>query len=150
MFVHDFTAVSTPVDDAVRAFSNSVSNVMLAAIVRTAWNDDAPILASAGVANPLDVSASEVFVELGGHRLRHDTAIISLHWSGNGWLPALDADLELVGFGHDCTHLHLMGRYELPPCVDRFSPAGSLVQRLMVVVVRRFLSDLSDLLAPRQ
>lgn len=149
MFVHDFVAVPRPVDDMVRAFSADVSETTLTAIVRAAWNDDAPILVSAGVASILDVSVTAVQVELGGHRLRHDAAIIGLRWTGDGWLPTLDADMEVVAFGHDCTHLHLMGRYDLPPCVDRFSPAGSLVQRLMVVVVRKFLSDVGQLLAPK-
>lgn len=149
MFVHDFVAVPSPVDDMVRAFSADVTETTLADMVRTAWNNDAPILAASGVASLPDVSVTAVEVELGGHRLRHDAAIVSLRWTGDGWLPTLDADVEVVAFGHACTHLHLMGRYELPRSVDRSSPAGSLVQRLMDVVVRRFLCDVRELLTPQ-
>jgi len=146
MFVHDFVAVPVPVDETVLRFTAQLPTANLAELVRQAWNADAPILVSAGVGTLNVVQVHNVSVELADHRLRNDAAIVGLRWSGDGWLPSLDADLELVGFGHDTTHLHLMGRYELPDTVDRFSPAGSLVQRVVVVAVRTFLTNLSDAL----
>ncbi len=146
MFVHDFVAVPVPVDETVRRFTAELPTPNLAALIKQAWNADAPILVAAG-AGPLNlVQTHRVHVELADHRLRNDAAIVGLRWSGDGWLPKLDADLELVGFGHATTHLHLMGRYELPESIDRFSPTGSLVQRVVVVAVRTFLVNLSDAL----
>ena len=146
MFVHDFVAVPLPVDETVLSFTTCVPAHVMAELVRSAWNADAPILVSASTSSLQEISAHTVNLELSRHRLRHDAAIIGLQWRGDGWLPSLDADLELVAFGHECTHLHLMGRYELPHWVDRFSTEGSLIQRVMVVVVRTFLSDLSDVI----
>ena len=147
MFVHDFSPVSKPVDEAVRCFGVAATAPALAEIIKRAWNDEAPVLAAFVVDQPRGVTASHVAVELRGHRLRGDAAIVNLRWHGDGWLPELDADLEIVAFGRHATHLHLMGRYELPECVDRFGPTGSLLHRVMVVVVRQFLTDLGHLLA---
>jgi hypothetical protein len=145
MFVHDFTSVPLPVDVAIRAFAG-VPPDHLAALVSGIWNAEAPILESASAAGSTRVATSRTQVELHSHRLRHDAAVISLRWRGDGWLPSLDADLELVSFGGQTTHLHIMGRYELPECVERFTDTGSLVQRMMVVVIRNFLGELGDTL----
>ena len=87
-----------------------------------------------------------VGIERRGHHFRGDAAIINVAWKGDGDLPDLDADLELVSFGPDATHLHLMGRYELPPQIERFTDLGSLVHRVMVMTVRCFLNDLGTTL----
>lgn len=146
MFVHDFSPVAQPVDTAVRSFGAAAAGPTLAEIVKRAWNEEAPMLAALIVDRP-GVRASHVEVEISGHRLRGDAAIVNIRWRGDGWLPELDADLEIVAFGRQATHLHLMGRYELPEGVERFGPTGSLMHRVMVVVVRQFLNDLGDLLA---
>lgn len=143
MFVHDFTSVALPVDVAIRAFAQLTPET-LGAIVAAAWNDEAPVLES--VVPLTTVATGPVDVAVHGHRLRHDAAVVAIRWRGTGMVPSLDADLELVGFGRDCTHLHLMGRYELPSAIQRDSDPGSLVQRMMVVLVRNVLTDLGDAL----
>ena len=146
MFVHDFTSVPLPVDVAIRAFATMPAE-FLGALVSGIWNSEAPILQSACAAGSAQIATTAAHVELHSHRLRHDAAVIAVRWRGDGWLPSLDADLELVSFGPDTTHLHIMGRYELPECVDRFTDTGSLLQRMMVVVIRNFLGDLGEALA---
>jgi hypothetical protein len=146
MFVHDFTSVPIPVDDAIRLFTGTATST-IGDIVATAWNAEAPILdavCQTGLSSSATATAP-VTVIVHGHRLRRNAAVAGVKWAGSGWLPDLDADLELVGFGHDTTHLHLLGRYEFPPYVQRDSEAGSLIQRLMVLVVRNVLVDLGDL-----
>ncbi|MGI9621198.1 MAG: hypothetical protein ACR2PK_00070 [Acidimicrobiales bacterium] len=143
MFVHDFVAVGRPVDSTVIRFS-SLLDSHLASMVRHSWNANAPVVCATADKAVHNVSAGTVQVERRGQHLRQDALITNVRWSGDGWLPALDADLEVVAFGSECTHLHLMGRYELPAEIDRFSPLGSLVQRAMVMAVRGFLIGLGD------
>lgn len=145
MFVHDFTSIPLPVDVAIRAFAGVPAD-HLAGLVRGIWNAEAPILESACATGSNRVATTAAYVELHSHRLRHDAVVVSLRWRGDGWLPSLDADLELVSFGGQTTHLHIMGRYELPACVERFTDTGSLVQRMMVVVIRNFLGELGETL----
>ncbi len=144
MFVHDFTSLSAPVDDAIRRFAGTDTRT-IGHIVANTWNAEAPILDALCDPTAPTAATTAVTVVVHSHRLRRNAAVATLKWIGSGWLPALDADLELVGFGHDTTHLHLMGRYEFPPCVDRDSEEGSLLQRMMVLVVRNVLIDLADL-----
>ena len=148
MFVHDFSVVHLPVGEAIRRFTTRIDDDSLVPIVRTAWESDAAVLVEAGLASPGQVTARNLTASIGGYRIRHDAAIVAISWHATGcWLPALDADLELAAFGPAHTHVHLMGRYDLPDDIDRFSPTGSLVQRVMVVVVRQFLSLVADHLA---
>ena len=138
LFVHDFVAVPLPVDEATRVFT-TIPDSRLAQLVANAWNRHVGILRAADPG----CSVTTVSVTRHGHHFRHDAAIINIGWTADGGLPALDADLELVAFG-DSTHLHLMGRYDMPAHIERFSDAGSLVHRVMVMTVRCFLIDLGD------
>ncbi|MEM7286421.1 MAG: hypothetical protein AAF480_08735 [Actinomycetota bacterium] len=138
LFVHDFVAVPLPVDEATRVFT-TISDPALADLVAGSWNRHAGILRS--VDPRADVRA--VQVSRHGHHFRHDAAIVNLGWTGDGGLPTLDADLELVSFG-DMTHLHLMGRYDMPAHIERFTDVGSLVHRVMVMTVRCFLTELGQ------
>ncbi len=146
MFVHDFAIVQMPVDEAVAAFGAKVSSLALAPLVLNAWEADAGLLVATGLGDRATIVATSVQVEINLRRSRSDATIVNIKWRGNGWLPALDADLELVAFGDQRTHLHLMGRYDLPTSVERYSSTGSLIQRVMVVAVRSFLQDLGELL----
>ncbi len=146
MFVHDFAIVHMPVNEAVAIFAAKVNSVALAPLVLNAWEADAGLLAATGLADRATIVATSVQVEINLRRSRSDATIVNIKWRGNGWLPTLDADLELVAFGPQRTHLHLMGRYDLPASVERYSNTGSLIQRVMVVAVRTFLQDLGDLL----
>lgn len=143
MFVHDFVSVPVPVSGAISGFT-SLAPVDLAGMVATIWNSEAEILRATCRAGLEQITTHGARLDVYGHRARTDAAVISIRWAGDGWLPSLDADLELVGFGDTVTHLHLMGRYELPDAVERYSETGSLVQRVMVVVIRNFLSDLGS------
>ncbi len=147
MFVHDFTAVAGPVQDATGRFASLEHGVLAQAVV-AAWNRHAPVLCAQlrSPAAAFELTLTSVDVRVQRPHFRGSTAIVNLVWSSPGWLPDLDADLELVQFGAASTHLHLMGRYELPDAVERFSEEGSLVQRVMVMVVRSFLTDLATLL----
>lgn len=138
LFVHDFVAVPLPVDEATRVFT-TIADSRLAELVADAWNRHA------GILRPADPHAavSTVCIARQGHHFRHDAAIINIGWTSDGGLPALDADLELVAFG-DSTHLHLMGRYDMPAHIERFTDVGSLVHRVMVMTVRCFLTDLGE------
>lgn len=138
LFVHDFVAVPLAVDEATRVFT-TIPDLTLADLVATSWNKHAGILRSA---DP-HCAVHTVQVTRHGHHFRHDAAIINLGWYGDGGLPTLDADLELVSFG-DATHLHLMGRYDMPAHIERFTDVGSLVHRVMVMTVRCFLTELGE------
>lgn len=153
MYVHDYAAVPRPVDATVMVFTTMFADDVLADVVSRVWNAEAPVLSSMVTTHrcgPNVVRATRVRVEVGSHRLRNDAAIIAIRWRGDGWLPALDADLELVGFGATWTHLHLMGQYQLPSGVERYTATGSLLQRVMVTVVREFLTQLGELLTDAQ
>jgi len=145
-FVHDFATVQMPVESAVDAFTARAHPTALAPLVLSAWEMDVGLLVTSCRGTHDTITATAVQVELNLRRSRTDAVIVNIKWRGNGWLPALDADLELVEFGRDRTHIHLMGRYELPSTVERHSNTGSLIQRIMVVVVRSFLHDLATLL----
>ena len=140
LFVHDFVAVLLPVDEATRMFT-MIPDSALAELVAASWNRHAAILRSS---DP-HCSVSTVCVSRQGHHFRHDAAIINIGWRGDGGLPTLDADLELVSFG-DTTHLHLMGRYDMPAHIERFTDVGSLLHRVMVMTVRCFLTELGEAL----
>ena len=128
--MHDFVAVPLPVDEATRVFT-TISDGALAELVATSWNRHAGILRSS---DPR-CSVTAVAVTRQGHHFRHDAAIINIGWSGDGGLPTLDADLELVSFG-DSTHLHLMGRYDMPAHIERFTDVGSLEESYFTVARR--------------
>ncbi len=146
-FVHDFTAVPVAVEDAVRRLSAPSSGSELEEVVRVAWNSHTKILADLDTAEQSRALTTRVHIELDGHRLRGDTGVINLRWHGDGRLPTLDADLELAAFGPNSTHMHLLGRYELPNCPDTCECAGNMHQRVMVSVVRQFLTDFRNLVA---
>jgi hypothetical protein len=148
MFVHDFSVVHLPVSEAIRRFTARITDRTIVPMVRASWEADATVLVQAGMAAPSQVIPRSLRATIGGYRIRNDSAVAAIAWHATGcWLPSLDADLELAAFGPAHSHVHLMGRYDLPDGIDRFSPTGSLVQRVMVVVVRQFLSLVADELA---
>lgn len=147
MFVHDFTAVPVAVEEAVHRLSAPSTGPELEEIVRVAWNSHTEFLAALDTTEESRVPATRVHIRLDGHRLRGDTGVINLRWHGDGRLPTLDADLELAAFGPESTHLHLLGRYDPPNCPDICECKGKMHQRVMVSVVRQFLTDFGDLVA---
>lgn len=148
MFVHDFSVVPLPVGEAIRRFTTRITDRTIVPMVRASWDADATVLVQAGMAAPSQVVPETLRAAIGGYRIREDSAVAAISWQASGcWLPSLDADLELAAFGPAHSHVHLMGRYDLPDGIDRLSPTGSLVQRVMVVVVRQFLSLVADELA---
>ena len=64
MFVHDFVAVPLPVDETVLSFTTCVPAHVMAELVRSAWNADAPILVSASTSSLQEISAHTVNLEL--------------------------------------------------------------------------------------
>ncbi len=137
-------AVQLPVEMATRLFT-TLPDTSISRLVRDAWNRHTALLAAQGAGRP----TQRVGIDRRGHHFRGDAAIINVAWNGDGDLPDLDADLELVSFGPDATHLHLMGRYDLPPQIERFTDLGSLVHRVMVMTVRCFLTELGTALRGR-
>ena len=76
----------------------------------------------------------------------NDAVVIPLRWrSGDAeHCLALEADLEIAAFGSNVTHLHLLGRYALPPSIERWSAESSRAHRATVSAVRRFLQMVAE------
>ena len=74
--------------------------------------------------------------------------VLPIRWrsAGGPWVPSLEADLEVVGFGADRTHLHVLGLSELPPGSEPCTDRSSLDHRLAVAVVRQVLTTLAEVL----
>lgn len=149
MFVHDFVAVDLPLETLVNAFRLTCTDDVLAAIVLDAWHREAGAMQNATATQPIRTPVPTVHAEIGAPRLWSDSVIVPILWraSGDDWIPSVDADLELAPFGPHRSHLHLLGRYELPPGITRWSPEASLLNRLSVAVVRRTLDRISQHLA---
>lgn len=110
------------------------------------WVRDAEDVRRAGVVWTLPAPPVTVLVELGTPRFRADAVIVPIRWraASPGWLPQVDAELEIAGFGHERTHVHLVGRYDLPMGTSSSSTDASLVHRLAVALVRQVLVSISE------
>lgn len=132
-------------DEVLERVGRELHPERLAAMICAAWHEDADLVRRAGVLTSLPAEAGGVDVHLGVPRFRSDAVVLPLRWSPRppGWLPDLDADLEITSFGDRRTHVHLLGRYELPVGISRLSSDASVVQRMTVALVRQVLAGLS-------
>ena len=149
LYVHDFVRIDLPVDTVVTAFVNYVSPEMLSELARDAWRGEANEVLAVVDDDHLELSAEALGVVLGDHRGRHDAVVVPLTWVCPGvdrWVPSLEADLEIVGFGPVRTHLHLLGLSSLAQATEPFSERASLEHRLTVAVVRHFLARLAEVI----
>lgn len=146
--VHDFVRVDLPFDAVVGAFAHFVTPRLIRRLVAEAWKEESSFVA-ANVSQAPDPEPSQIDVRLGGQRSRRDAVILSIAWSGSdgGWIPPLDADLEIVGFGPNRTHLHVLGLSQLRSDTTQYSDRASLEHRLAVAVVRHVLFSLARLMA---
>lgn len=145
--IHDFVRIDLPFDAVVAAFAHSVGPDLLCDIVNRAWTEE---VAEVGRRDALRIEPLThdhgVCAWLGPYRSRLDTVIVPISWRSESgpWMPPLDADLEIVGFGSDRTHLHVLGRSSLPPSAVPFTERASLNHRLAVALVRHVLCDLVE------
>lgn len=144
MFVHDFVHVDRPLADIIGRFG-PLADPWLGALVVAAWADIRDDWAAAGVEPGELAVPAGLRVSLGLPRFRDDGLIIPVSWpvGDQRFVPGLEADLELVSFGADRTHVQLLGRYRFAPGVDRWTREGSLAHRITVAGVRRFLELLA-------
>jgi hypothetical protein len=149
MFVHDFVSIDRPAMEVVESFVRL--EPLLGPIVLAAWNADRELWTRLGVAYPDSAPRWPVHVQVGAARVRPDAVVIPLQWSsGDGaHRVALEADLEIVAFGNDVTHLHLLGRYAFPSTVPRWSAEASRAHRATVSAVRHFLQMVAEQLSEK-
>ncbi|MEM7337282.1 MAG: hypothetical protein AAF467_01475 [Actinomycetota bacterium] len=144
--IHDFVRVDLPFDAVVAAFAHSVGPDLLSALVDRAWTEEVAEITRRDALRIEPLSHDHAIdAWIGPYRSRLDTVIVPISWrsSRDTWMPPLDADLEIVGFGTDRTHLHVLGRSSLPPCAVPFTERASLNHRLAVALVRHVLCDLA-------
>lgn len=146
MFIHDFVHVDQPLSFVLDEFGRRV-DPWLGALVAAAWLTDREMWAETGVRREDLTPPTTVHVVLGQPRFRNDGVIVPISWPGGAarLFPQVEGDLEIAACGPRRTDLHMMGRYELPVGVDRWTVEGSLVHRITINAVRRFL----ELLAAR-
>ncbi|MCU0272345.1 MAG: hypothetical protein MUE34_03850 [Acidimicrobiales bacterium] len=146
MFIHDFVHVEQPLSLVLDEFARSV-DPWLGTLVSTAWLSDREIWVETGIRREDLTPPTTVPVSLGAPRFRNDGVIVPISWSGGSarLFPQVEGDLEIAACGPRRTDLHLMGRYQLPVGIDRWTVEGSLVHRITISGVRRFL----ELLAAR-
>jgi hypothetical protein len=149
LFVHDFVAIDLPLDTVIAQFGRRCTADVVAAIVLDAWHHEAEAAQHTTSAHPIRTVVPTVDVELGPPRIRSDSVVVPVRWrtAGDDWIPGVEADLELAPFGPQRSHLHLLGRYELPVDVERWSAEASVLNRLAVALVRRTLDRLREHLA---
>jgi hypothetical protein len=149
LYVHDFVRVDLPFDAVVGAFTHFVTSDLMCQLVADAWSHEASELAQVLPTEELPTAATDVAVTFGSRRTRRDALILPLSWAAlqDRWIPPLEADLEIVGFGPRRTHLHVLGQSQLRPQTPLFTERASLEHRLAVAVVRHFLRLLADVVA---
>lgn len=148
LYIHDFVRVDLPFDAVVGAFTHFVDTDLIRRLVAMAWTDESGALAAA-LANRHREDPhhpSEVAVHFGQPRVRRDAVVVPVRWAtcSERWVPPLEADLEIVGFGPYRSHLHVLGRSQLQPQTAQFTDRASLEHRLAVAVVRHVLRLLAD------
>jgi len=146
VFIHDFVHVAQPLSMVLDEFGRRV-DPWLGALVTAAWLADRDLWVETGIRAEDLTPPATVHVALGPPRFRSDGVVVPISWPGGGarLFPEVEGDLEIAACGPRRTDLHLMGRYELPVGVDRWTVEGSLVHRITINAVRRFL----ELLAAR-
>lgn len=144
MFIHDFVHVDRPLHVVLDSFAHRL-DPWLGSLVRAAWLADREVWAETGVRSEDLTPPQVVNVALGAPRFRADGVVVPISWPrGSARLfPEVEGDLEVAACGPRRTDLHLMGRYELPVGIDRWSVEGSLVHRITINAVRRFLELLA-------
>lgn len=145
MFVHDFVRIQLPFDEVMTRLGSSV-DPWIGVLASTAWSADADTWVEAGV-DLADLAPPTVMtVHLGQARTRVDAAIVPIRWPAGRarFVAGLDADLEFVACGPGRTDIQLLGRYDLPEGVDRWTTEASLAHRIAVTAVRRFLELLGS------
>lgn len=148
-FIHDFVRVDLPFDAAVSAFVHFVNHDVLAKLVTDAWLTEATELGRALGQLPADGEELPVVdTHIGEPRSRRDAVVLPIRWAVRvgTWIAPLDADLELVAFGPNRTHLHVLGRSQLPPGVPPCTDRASVEHRLSVAIVRHMLHSLAQLI----
>lgn len=146
--IHDFVRVNLPFDAVVGAFAHFVTPDLIGRLVIEAWIDESSEIVNA-IAGTVEPSGRhQVEVTLGGGRGRRDAVILPIAWTATGgrWIPPLEADLEIVEFGSNRTHLHVLGLSQMRPETLQFSDRASLEHRLAIAVVRHFLFSLAQLI----
>lgn len=153
LFIHDFVKVDLPYDAVVAAFTYFVSPALISQLAVEAWRCESAevgrVLAS--VSENDGAADTTVEAKLGPIRARDGALALSLSWRADsgGWLPGLDADLEIAGFGPDRAHLHVLGLSQLPPGIAPCTDRASLDHRLTVAFVRHVIASLAELLVAR-
>ena len=140
--IHDFVRVDLPVDAVLGAFEHFVSSQMVERLVLQAWTVEVSETSGDGDRSP----PGPVAVTLGARRGRRDAVMVPIRWvASSGWLPPLDAELEIVGYGSSSTHLHVLGQSQLQPSTSPRTAKASLEHRQAVALVRRVLLELADM-----
>jgi hypothetical protein len=149
LYVHDFVRIDLPFDAVVGAFTHFVTSDLMQQLVADAWICESSELRQVMAMATTDESRSDVAVTIGNRRARHDALILPLSWItlSDRWIPPLDADLEIAGFGPARTHLHVLGQSRLRPQTPLYTERASLEHRLVVAVVRHFLRSLADVIS---
>ena len=148
MFVHDFVRIQLPFAEVMTRLGDHV-DPWIGVLASAAWTADVDTWIEAGVkATDLKPPAT-LPVRLGPARFRSDAAIVPIRWAAGRarFVAGLDADLEFVACGPGRTDIQLLGRYELPDDIHRFTTDASLAHRIAVTAVRRFLELLASQLA---
>lgn len=143
--VHDFVSMDLAFDDAVAAFARQATTELIEQLLIEAWLAELNAV-GAGCPDGVPRSDPKVVVELGPTRNRSDTTFFPLRWEscGGTWLAPLDADLEIIRFGPDRTHLHVLGISRPPPDGVAAPPVVHRTKRLTEAFVRHFLTALAD------
>lgn len=144
MFIHDFVHVEQPLSLVLDEFARRV-DPWLGTLVSAAWLGDREMWVETGIRREDLTPPAMVPVSLGTPRFRNDGVIVPISWLGGSarLFPQVEGDLEIAACGPRRTDLHLMGRYELPVGVDRWTVEGSLVHRITISAIRRFLELLA-------
>lgn len=146
--IHDFVRVDLPFDAVVGAFAHFVTPDLIRRLVIDAWIEESSEVVNAVAGAVEEGGRHQVEVILGGRRGRRDAVILPIAWTttGGAWIPPLEADLEIVEFGSNRTHLHVLGLSQMRPETLQFSDRASLEHRLAIAVVRHFLFSLAQLI----
>jgi hypothetical protein len=147
--VHDFIRVDLPFDAVVGAFTHFVTSDLVCHLVADAWADQSAELDDVLPDLAEDRQLTRVVVSFGDRRARRGALILPIAWDtmSGQWIPPLEADLEIVSFGPERTHLHVLGQSQLRPRTPLFTERASLEHRLAVAVVRQFLRLLAEVVS---
>ncbi len=148
LFIHDFVPVELPFDAVVGAFTYFVSPELISMLVTRAWASELLEAGNVLESGPPNDEEPIVVAQLGAVRVRRGAVVVPFSWRAefDGWVPSLQADLEIAGFGPERTHLHVMGLSQLAPGSQPCTERASLDHRLAVALVRSVLVSLAGVL----